>query len=689
MACSPGRSQAALSEQVRWNRMVQGGDVPIILSPAYDHPLLPTTTAEIPDPQYTRSAQQWFNQLPDDTARAIIAVRKSMVREQALNMAALNAPAPTRRSMAEPSSGMVPTTAFLQHPTSSGQPAAHQQQQQRLHAQGQRQQQQWGQEQPPGTPVLSGRPPPLEQQHLQRHALSHQQKELVQQHQQQQQQQQQQPQHHWQQRPAAVQYPQQLRRHSCRIKTQDNSSFHSSSNSSSSKAQVILPEGFPQVKEVLSSSKLRHLQALGCHACSAQPVPSNPAAPTSPSVSAGAAPQQSIYPSPWEMQQQMQIQQTQQQQQQQGQSHQYPPVTGRQSLGTDPPTQQGYGLPAETSTPPRPFFNHNQQAPHASQPIGVQGRPLFGLQSEQQQAGLLPSTQQSRGQAPNGPPLMPTQMSYNQQLLQPQQLAQQQQQQPLQQPQAYAGLPPNQQLSNNSIQQQPVLVPHHQNLQMQQQQNAFGAAGYPPRQQQEYDQMMHQQQLQMPTDGRPIKTQLDQYGRPRLEVPSHTLNEQHLQQTSPNQEQFGLGADTQQSVGQGTHAHSHASGSQQQQQQQQQPAGHQGRHTQQPQGPRGGAPTGAGMFAGTAAAAHSQGHQHAVNPQAVPSSFGLAADTRSMNPEDGDSMPSASPGLADYVLTADAGDQHAGSFSAPSVQHQHTGQHTSGGPPYFNRTSTA
>ncbi|MEW5300185.1 MAG: hypothetical protein WDW36_003133 [Sanguina aurantia] len=353
MACSPGRSQAALSEQVRWNRMVQGGDVPIILSPAYDHPLLPTTTAEIPDPQYTRSAQQWFNQLPDDTARAIIAVRKSMVREQALNMAALNAPAPTRRSMAEPSSGMVPTTAFLQHPTSSGQPAAHQQQQQRLHAQGQRQQQQWGQEQPPGTPVLSGRPPPLEQQHLQRHALSHQQKELVQQHQQQQQQQQQQPQHHWQQRPAA--------------------------------------------------------------------------------------------------------------------------------------------------------------------------------------------------------------------------------------------------------------------------------------------------------------------------------------------EQFGLGADTQQSVGQGTHAHSHASGSQQQQQQQQQPAGHQGRHTQQPQGPRGGAPTGAGMFAGTAAAAHSQGHQHAVNPQAVPSSFGLAADTRSMNPEDGDSMPSASPGLADYVLTADAGDQHAGSFSAPSVQHQHTGQHTSGGLP----TSTA
>lgn len=48
-------------------------------------------------------------------------------------------------------------------------------------------------------------------------------------------------------------------------------------------------------------------------------------------------------------------------------------------------------------------------------------------------------------------------------------------------------------------------------------------------------------------------------------------------------------------------------------------------------------------------------------------------------------MPSASPGLADYVLTADAGDQHAGSFSAPSVQHQHTGQHTSGGLP----TSTA
>lgn len=95
-----------------------------------------------------------------------------MVRNQALNLASLNAPAATRRALLEPSASSVPTTAFL--PSSGyGQPGT---QQQRLHAQGQQQQMQWKQQQPPGTPHLSGRPPPLEQQHLQGQALSHQQK---------------------------------------------------------------------------------------------------------------------------------------------------------------------------------------------------------------------------------------------------------------------------------------------------------------------------------------------------------------------------------------------------------------------------------------------------------------------------------------------------------------------------------
>ncbi|GFR50237.1 hypothetical protein Agub_g12421 [Astrephomene gubernaculifera] len=67
---------------LQWKRLVTGDDVPLLLAPSYDRPLLPATTAEVPNPLHTRSAQQWFTGLPDDTARAIMQTRRSMLREQ-------------------------------------------------------------------------------------------------------------------------------------------------------------------------------------------------------------------------------------------------------------------------------------------------------------------------------------------------------------------------------------------------------------------------------------------------------------------------------------------------------------------------------------------------------------------------------------------------------------------------------
>ncbi|GLC39418.1 hypothetical protein PLESTM_000894500 [Pleodorina starrii] len=67
---------------LEWKRLVTGDDVPLILGPSYARPLLPATTVEVPNPLHTRSAQQWFLNLPDDTARAIMNTRRSMVREK-------------------------------------------------------------------------------------------------------------------------------------------------------------------------------------------------------------------------------------------------------------------------------------------------------------------------------------------------------------------------------------------------------------------------------------------------------------------------------------------------------------------------------------------------------------------------------------------------------------------------------
>ncbi|GIM10568.1 hypothetical protein Vretimale_14217 [Volvox reticuliferus] len=68
--------------QLEWKRLVSGDDVHLILGQSYERPLLPATTVEVPNPLHTRSAQQWFINLPDDTARAIMNTRRSMLREK-------------------------------------------------------------------------------------------------------------------------------------------------------------------------------------------------------------------------------------------------------------------------------------------------------------------------------------------------------------------------------------------------------------------------------------------------------------------------------------------------------------------------------------------------------------------------------------------------------------------------------
>ncbi|KXZ52578.1 hypothetical protein GPECTOR_9g622 [Gonium pectorale] len=53
---------------------------------------------EVPNPLHTRNAQQWFVNLPDDTARAVMNTRRSMVREQKIMDAVLTmSPRPPAR----------------------------------------------------------------------------------------------------------------------------------------------------------------------------------------------------------------------------------------------------------------------------------------------------------------------------------------------------------------------------------------------------------------------------------------------------------------------------------------------------------------------------------------------------------------------------------------------------------------
>eukprot|EP00798_Chlamydomonas_sp_ICE-L_P015586 gene15586-21683_t len=62
--------------QANWTRLVTGNDLPIVLGTAYyDQGLLPVSQDESLNPMYVQSAQEWFNQLPDDTAMSIVTMR--------------------------------------------------------------------------------------------------------------------------------------------------------------------------------------------------------------------------------------------------------------------------------------------------------------------------------------------------------------------------------------------------------------------------------------------------------------------------------------------------------------------------------------------------------------------------------------------------------------------------------------
>eukprot|EP00198_Chlamydomonas_reinhardtii_P008554 XP_001697891.1 predicted protein [Chlamydomonas reinhardtii] len=96
--CGPPQSQRDYDDwryprQLEWKRLITGEDVSLILEPvsmSFEATLLPSTTVEVPNPNHTRSAQQWFRSLPDDTARAIMQTRRSMMREQSISDAVMD-----------------------------------------------------------------------------------------------------------------------------------------------------------------------------------------------------------------------------------------------------------------------------------------------------------------------------------------------------------------------------------------------------------------------------------------------------------------------------------------------------------------------------------------------------------------------------------------------------------------------
>eukprot|EP00955_Chlamydomonas_euryale_P092877 364743-Chlamydomonas_euryale.AAC.76 len=75
MSAEPVTGDPRTQRRVAWGRLVTGEDVTAVLSHADQWPLLPHSHVELSSPVPARSAQEWFNALPDDTAKSIVNMR--------------------------------------------------------------------------------------------------------------------------------------------------------------------------------------------------------------------------------------------------------------------------------------------------------------------------------------------------------------------------------------------------------------------------------------------------------------------------------------------------------------------------------------------------------------------------------------------------------------------------------------
>ncbi|KAJ9514504.1 hypothetical protein QJQ45_016243 [Haematococcus lacustris] len=76
----------------QWLRLVQKEDLPLI-TPYNAVPLLPACKEQRTNPRSVSSAQEWFNQLPDDTAKSIVHMRRAMLHNYSAQALPLARPA--------------------------------------------------------------------------------------------------------------------------------------------------------------------------------------------------------------------------------------------------------------------------------------------------------------------------------------------------------------------------------------------------------------------------------------------------------------------------------------------------------------------------------------------------------------------------------------------------------------------
>ncbi|GAX76604.1 hypothetical protein CEUSTIGMA_g4050.t1 [Chlamydomonas eustigma] len=95
----------AAFRRIKWGRLVNGEDVAVILNHAYDSPLLPPSNEALTSPLYLKGAQEWFNQLPDGTAKSILNMRHSMLHK--LKAQTMPLGRPTRPADLQPASDVM------------------------------------------------------------------------------------------------------------------------------------------------------------------------------------------------------------------------------------------------------------------------------------------------------------------------------------------------------------------------------------------------------------------------------------------------------------------------------------------------------------------------------------------------------------------------------------------------------
>jgi len=129
-ASEPVTGDPRTQRRVAWGRLVTGEDVTAVLSHADQWPLLPHSHVELSSPVPARSAQEWFNALPDDTAKSIVNMRRSMLHVYKVQTTHFSKPAPQPTStqveqQQQPQQSVAGTMYLPTHGTDGEQPYAH------------------------------------------------------------------------------------------------------------------------------------------------------------------------------------------------------------------------------------------------------------------------------------------------------------------------------------------------------------------------------------------------------------------------------------------------------------------------------------------------------------------------------------------------------------------------------------